>query len=185
MLAGQSSDQEAGRETSNSYAGPSHAPAKARCLGTVRTDYGQGDPCYVLHLAQTPERPVVAAALSTRTVKLFSLECVVLLGQGNNIYCRGRDRGLGPSCRAPQLWQDFAQWVWVLRDLCSISADNVPLSVHCYPCDPVLCARMCATPTGPIMALSMYSALLAIRRVAQSRTTHGRRSSVIRPWTCL
>ncbi|KFM26414.1 WD repeat-containing protein 89-like protein [Auxenochlorella protothecoides] len=74
MPVGHGSNEGGEREFSNSHAGPSHPPGKAKCLATVRTDYAPGDQCYVLHLAQTPGEAVVAAALSTRTVKLFSTD---------------------------------------------------------------------------------------------------------------
>lgn len=74
MPVGHGSNEGGEREFSNSHAGPSHPPGKAKCLATVRTDYAPGDQCYVLHLAQTPGESVVAAALSTRTVKLFATE---------------------------------------------------------------------------------------------------------------
>ena len=52
---------------------PASAAALFSCVASVRTDFNRGDQCYVLHLAQAPGQPLVAASLSNGRIKLFSV----------------------------------------------------------------------------------------------------------------
>lgn len=55
---------------------PAEEITKFHLLGTVNTDFNQSDQCYVLQLASNPTSSHVAAALSNKHIKLFSLrEC--------------------------------------------------------------------------------------------------------------